>query len=114
MVAEFEFVVKIEVVPLLEVKCPIFGGSGPLLCTKFGCSSRSVGSTGSATTPKCFLSNFTFGECYLAKIFGALKLSEVHLERFSEYIYQIRLFRIWQKFMKRLNWVKYTYYKAFF
>ncbi len=36
VVAEFESVVKIEVVPLLEVKCPIFGGFGPRFCTRLG------------------------------------------------------------------------------
>ncbi len=30
VVVEFESVIKIEVVPLLEAQCPLFGGSGPL------------------------------------------------------------------------------------
>ncbi len=90
VVAEFKSVVIMEVVPLLDVQSPIFRGSGSHFCTKFGCSSRTVGRTCSATSRTCFSLNFTYEECNLAKIFGALKLSEVRIRHFFESIYQTR------------------------
>ncbi len=57
----------------------IFAGTGTHFCTKFGYNCRTVGHTGTGTSPSGFSSNFTYGGGILTKILGTSKLSKMPL-----------------------------------